>query len=64
MAIKRRQFLTSANGKDFARIQQGGPGALNIPEEKIYELGNFQSVATVRDIPDLSFDVESVDVAT
>lgn len=64
MAIKGGQFLTVANGTYIDRIQQGGPGALNIPEDKIYELGNFQSVATVRDIPDLSFDNESVDVAT
>jgi hypothetical protein len=37
---------------------------LNIPQEKIYELGNYQTVATVRDIPDLTFDVESFDVST
>lgn len=44
------------------RIQTGGPGDLNIPEEKIYELGNKQSVATVRDIPEISFDIESYDM--
>lgn len=43
------------------RIQTGGVGSLSIPEEKVYELGNFQSVATVRDTPDLTFDVESTD---
>lgn len=37
---------------------------MNIPEEKIHEVGNFQTVATVRGIPDLSFDLESFDVTT
>lgn len=46
------------------RIQTGGPGQLNIPEEKIYELGNQHAVGVVRDIPDLSFDLESLDVST
>ena len=64
MSIKAGQFLHDANGFVVDRIQTGGAGNLNIPEEKIYELGNFQSVATVRDIPDLSFDLESLDVST
>jgi hypothetical protein len=52
------------NGFVIDRIQTGGAGTLNIPEEKIYELGNFQTVATVRDIPELTFDLESLDVST
>ena len=64
MAIKAGQFLHDANGFVVDRIQSGGVGNLNIPEEKIYELGNYQTVATVRDIPDLSFDLESFDVST
>ena len=64
MAIKAGQILHDINGFVIDRIQTGGPGALNIPEEKIYELGNKNSVATVRDIPDLSFDLESLDVST
>lgn len=63
MSIKGGQFLHSVNGTLIDRIQTGGPGSLNIPEEKIYELGNFRSVATVRDLPDLSFDLESLDVS-
>lgn len=64
MAIKAGQILHDANGFVVDRIQTGGMGSLNIPEEKIYELGNYQTVATVRDIPDLSFDLESLDVSS
>ena len=64
MAIKAGQFLHDAEGFVIDRIQSAGVGNLNIPEEKIKELGNFQTVATVRDTPDLSFDLESFDVST
>lgn len=67
MAIKSGQILHVAGvgtGYVIDRIQSGGASNLNIPEEKIYELGNYQTVATVRDIPDLSFDLESFDVST
>ena len=63
MSIKAGAILFDADGFVIDRIQTGGPGSLNIPEEKIYEVGNWQSVGTVYDIPDLSFDVESFDVA-
>jgi hypothetical protein len=62
MSIKAGAILFDANGYVLDRIQSGGPGSLNIPEEKIYEVGNWQSVGTVYDIPDLSFDLESFDV--
>jgi hypothetical protein len=62
MAIKAGAILTDVNGFVVDRIQSGGPGNLNIPEEKIYELGNWNTVATIRDIPDLTFDLESFDV--
>jgi hypothetical protein len=64
VAIKAGSILHDINGYVIDRIQSGGPGNLNIPEEKIYELGNWNSVATVRDIPDLSFDLESFDMTT
>lgn len=64
MAIKAGQILHDVHGFVVDRIQTGGPGNLNIPEEKIKELGNYQTVATIRDIPDLSFDLESLDVST
>lgn len=63
MSIKAGAILFDANGYVIDRIQTGGPGSLNIPEEKIYEVGNWQSVGTVYDIPDLSFDLESFDVS-
>lgn len=63
MAIKSGQILHDINGYVIDRIQTAGVGNVNVPEEKIYELGNFQSVGTVRDIPDLSFDLESFDMS-
>lgn len=63
MAIKSGQILHDAAGYIIDRIQTAGVGNVNIPEEKIYELGNFQTVATIRDIPDLSFDLESFDMS-
>ena len=53
MSIRGSQILHDVNGYVVDRIQTAGPGALNIPEEKVYELGNFETLATVRDIPDL-----------
>lgn len=64
MSIKAGQVLHDAQGFVIDRIQTGGVSNLNIPQEKVYELGNFESVATIRDIPDLSFDIESLDVST
>lgn len=63
MAIKAGQILHDIHGFVIDRIQTGGVSNVNIPEEKIYELGNFRTVATIRDIPDLSFDMESFDVS-
>lgn len=63
MAIKAGQMLHTANGFVVHRIQTAGAN-LNIPTERIYELGNFQSVAVIRDIPDLSFDFDILDVGT
>lgn len=65
MAIKGGSILHVGNGLTVIdRVQTGGPGQLNIPTEKIYELGNYKSVATVRDTPDLSFSLESLDTST
>lgn len=64
MAIKAGQILHAANSFVIDRIQTGGPGTLNIPQDRIYELGNYQSVGIVRDIPDLTFDLECLDVDT
>lgn len=64
MAIKAGTFLHDVHGFVIDRIQTGGVSSLNIPQEKIYELGNYQTVATIFDIPDLSFDLDSFDVST
>lgn len=64
MAIKAGQILHVANQFVVDRIQTAGPGDLNIPQEKVYELGNYQSVGVVRDVPDLSFNLECLDVDT
>lgn len=64
MAIKAGTFIHDVHGFVIDRIQTGGVSSLNIPQEKIYELGNYNSVAIVRDIPDLTFDIESFDVST
>lgn len=65
MAIKAGQILFVGNGTFLIdRIQTGGPGQLSIPAEKIYELGNYRSVATIRDTPDLTFSLDSFDMST
>lgn len=64
MAIKAGQILHVGNDTVVIdRIQTAGPGTLNIPTEKIYELGNYVGVATIRDTPDLTFSMESLDVS-
>lgn len=64
MATLGGQILHQAGKYVLDRIQSAGPGDLNIPEEKIYELGNFESIGTIRDIPEISFQLESYDMST
>lgn len=64
MAIKAGQILHAMNQFVIDRIQTGGAGNLNIPQERIYELGNYQSVGIVRDVPDLTFTLDVLDVST
>ena len=64
MAIKAGQILHVANQFVVDRIQTGGPGSLNIPQERVYELGNYQTVGIVRDIPELSFSLDCLNVST
>lgn len=65
MAIKAGQIVHVGNGAAIVkRLQTAGPGTLNVPVETIYELGNYKSVGQVRDIPDLSFSMESYDVSS
>jgi len=69
MAIKAGQILHvsgSAGQAGFVidRIQTGGLTGINVNETKINELGNYETVGTVRDIPDLTFELQSFDVTT
>jgi hypothetical protein len=64
MAIKAGQILHSADGFLVDRIQSAGAGSVNVNTERIEELGNYQAVATIRDIPDLSFEMETFDMGT
>ena len=45
------------------RLQTAGPGNVNVRQEQIYELGNYRSVGSVSDIPELTFNLESFDVS-
>jgi hypothetical protein len=64
MAIRASQMLHVGNGTVVVdRIQSGGPGQLNIPTERIEELGNYKAVAVIRDVPDLTFPWTSLDVS-
>lgn len=63
MAIKAGELVHVGNNVLIDRLQTAGPGTLNIPTEKIRELGNYESVATILDTPDLTFPAESLDVS-
>ena len=72
MAIKGGQILHVAGGVQGTdvgtfvvdRIQTGGLTGINVNETRLEELGNYQAIGTVRDIPDLTFEVETYDVTT
>lgn len=61
MSIKSGELIHVGNTVLVDRAQTAGPGSLNIPVEKIFELGNYQSIGLVRDIPDLKFSLDSLD---
>lgn len=68
MSIKGGQILHVAGGPAAAfvvdRIQTAGVTGININEDRIEELGNYEAVGTVRDIPDLTFEIQSFDATT
>ena len=68
MSIKGGQILHVAGGPAgvfvIDRIQTAGVTGININEDRIEELGNYEAVGTVRDIPDLTFEIQSFDVTT
>jgi hypothetical protein len=62
MAIRFGSFIFRGdNDVLLERLQSGGPGNLNIPVEKINELGNYKAVAQLRDTPELQFQLQSFD---
>lgn len=65
MALQGGALIHTANADVLVeRLQTAGPGTVNIATEQIFELGNYQSVATIREVPDISFTLESLDVST
>lgn len=68
MAIKGGQILHVAGGPAALfvvdRIQTAGVTGININEERLEELGNYEAIGTIRDIPDLTFEIESFDPTT
>lgn len=59
MTVKAGKMITTGQGYLLSRLQQTGVNNVNKPKEKIYETGNEQSVATVYDIPQVGFELES-----
>lgn len=64
VAIKGADVLHVGNKLLLERAQTAGPGTVNLSPQKVYELGNYFSVATVFDIPDIAFSVDSYDCST
>ncbi len=62
-AVKAGQLIHAGNGVVIDRLQTVGPGDLGQNVEVVKEVGNFLNVATTRDTPNLSFDLESFDVS-
>lgn len=60
MAQRAGSFIFRGGQFLLEGLQSAGPDNLNIPSEKLNEVGNEQSVVTTFDIPDLSFAAETV----
>lgn len=63
MAIKGADLLHVGDRVLIERAQTGGPGQVNLSPERVYELGNYQSIGILYDIPDLSFALDSLDAS-
>lgn len=63
MSIKAGSVLQIGRNVILDRIQAAGPGQVSIPEEKVRELGNFKTVGTVLDTPDVTYSLESFDAS-
>lgn len=60
MTVKAGDLLTVGGSVLIDRLQSAGP-TVNQAQNRIYELGNYQSVDVTREIPDLTFPMESFD---
>ena len=63
LATKAGQLITVGNQVLIERAQTVGPGTINRNATKVYECGNYFGVATVFDIPDLSWTLQSYDAS-
>jgi hypothetical protein len=63
VAIKGGDLIHIGNTLLIDRAQTIGPGQVTINREKIYEVGNYFSLGSILDTPDLSFTVESFDAS-
>jgi hypothetical protein len=63
VAIKGGDLIHIGNQILIDRAQTAGPGQVDINVEKIYELGNYQSIGQIRDTPDLTFSLDSYDAS-
>lgn len=59
--VRAGQLIHTADLVLLQRLQTAGPNSINLNPTTIEELGNYLSVATTRDTPDLSFPLESFD---
>lgn len=64
MSLRQGHFVNFAGEFRLYGLQNAGPDNLNLPSEKINELGNEKSIATVFDTPDLSWTAETFDFTT
>jgi hypothetical protein len=63
LAIKGGDLIHVGNKILIDRAQTAGPGNLTINRTKIYELGNYFSLGSILDTPDMSFSLDSYDVS-
>lgn len=64
MSVKSGAIQFEGGAWKFDRLQTAGPANINVPRETVYEIGNFNSVGRTTDVPDLSFDLESLDMTS
>lgn len=64
MALKGGSMIFTGRNLLMERLASAGPGTINISSEKIYEVGNYQSLATIFDKPEITFTAESIDCTT